>query len=105
MTTPSPNGHDDRDDAGRFTAGNRGGPGNPHARRTAEFRSAFLDAVTPEDVAAVVRALVNLATRGNVAAARELLERTCGRVPLAEPVATNDPRIQLYGKDAPVDEV
>lgn len=109
MTTPSPDGddgHDERDAAGRFTVGNRGGRGNPHARRVAEFRSAMLEAITPADVAAVVRALVVAATAGNVAAAREILERVCGRVPLAEPMTPDEPpRIQLYGREAPIDDV
>lgn len=106
MTSPSTNGHDDRDAAGRFTVGNRGGPGNPHIQRVAEFRAAMLAAVTPEDVQSVVRALVNLATRGNVAAARELLERVCGRVPLAEPLTPDEPPLmQMYGRDAPIDDV
>lgn len=107
MLEPSTNGdHEDRDAAGRFVTGNRGGPGNPHARRVAEFRAAMLAAVTPEDVRAVVRALVLAATMGNVAAAREVLERVCGRVPLAEPLTPDEPpRIQLYGRDAPIDDV
>jgi len=39
MFEPSPNGPDggsgDRDSGGRFLPGNRGGPGNPHARKVA----------------------------------------------------------------------
>jgi len=106
MDEPSVNGDNgDRDASGRFTAGNRGGPGNPHARRVAEFRSAMLAAVTPEDVKAIVRALVVAAIAGNVAAARELLERVCGRVPEVDREEEPAPLIQLYGKDAPVDAV
>lgn len=33
----------DRDARGRFVTGNPGGPGNPHARRTQELRSALSD--------------------------------------------------------------
>ena len=38
MTTPSTNGSNGRDVAGRFAAGNRGGPGNPYAKRSAAGR-------------------------------------------------------------------
>lgn len=68
-----------RDGSGRFTKGNAGGPGNPFARRAAEIRSALYDAVTVEDVAAVVRALVEAAKGGQGWAVRELLDRLLGR--------------------------
>jgi hypothetical protein len=59
--------------------GNRGGPGNPHARRVGELRSALLEAVTPADLKAVVRALIKKAKGGDVPAAREVIERTLGK--------------------------
>src|SRR5262249_52484514 len=37
-----------RDARGRFTAGNKGGTGNPFARQIAGFRKALANAVTPE---------------------------------------------------------
>ncbi len=40
MTTPSTNGSNGRDAGGRFASGNRGGPGNPYAKRTAAIRGA-----------------------------------------------------------------
>lgn len=69
----------DRDASGRFVQGNAGGPGNPHAKRVGELRTALLDTVTPEDMQAVVKALVEAAKGGDVAAARVLFERTLGR--------------------------
>lgn len=69
----------DRDASGKFAQGNPGGPGNPHAKRVGELRTALLDAVTPEDMRAVVKALVEAARGGDVAAARVLFERTLGR--------------------------
>ncbi len=68
-----------RDGSGRFTPGNTGGPGNPHAASVARLRAAMLGAVEAGDVADVVRALVALAKGGNVAAAREILDRTLGK--------------------------
>ncbi len=86
MSAPSPNGRngDGRDARGRFTTGNPGGPGNPYARRVAELRSALLDAVTPEDVAALARALLAQAKGGDVAAARLVLSYAVGRPPAVE---------------------
>ncbi len=67
-----------RDEAGRFLPGNPGGPGNPYAKQVAEVRAALLDAVTPEQVKQVVRALVDAAVKGQVAAAKVLLDRLLG---------------------------
>lgn len=49
------------------------------AAHVARFRRAMLEAITPEDVAAAVQALADLARGGDVAAARELLNRCVGR--------------------------
>ncbi len=76
MSTPSPNG---RDGQGRFTPGNPGGPGNPHAKRIGELRAAVLGAVGPEDMTAIVGKLVELARAGDVRAIREVLDRTLGK--------------------------
>lgn len=78
----------DRDShTGRFRPGNRAGRGNPHARRVARLRAEFLRSVSPEDVRVVVLALVTQAKQGNVAAVRELLDRTLGRPIEADIVA------------------
>jgi len=74
-------GHDER---GRFTAGNRGGPGNPHARKVARLRSAMLRAVSKQDIAEVIQTLVRRAKGGDTAAAKLLLERVLGQVPPAD---------------------
>lgn len=71
-----------RDASGRFAPGNPGGPGaiaHERTKRARELRQALHDAVTPEDMAAVARALVDRAKAGDVAAARELLDRIIGR--------------------------
>ncbi len=68
-----------RDHRGRFAPGNKGGPGNPYARRTALLRQAMLDAVTPEDIQAIVRQLIQKAREGDVAAARLVLAYAIGK--------------------------
>jgi hypothetical protein len=75
----SPNGPNGRDPGGRFSAGNPGGSGNPFARQVAQLRSALLEAVTPDDVRTIVLALVKKARKGDLVAAREVLDRCIGR--------------------------
>jgi hypothetical protein len=74
---PSGDGRDGR--TGRFLRGNRAGRGNPQARRVAALRAALLREVTGGDLRAAVRALIDKATGGDVAAIRELLDRCIGR--------------------------
>lgn len=77
---PLPNGSNGRDEAGRFVKGHKGGPGNPHAKRIAELKSAVLEAVSPADLKRVVEKLVYLATDGeDVAAAKVLMDRLFGK--------------------------
>jgi len=54
-------------------------PGNPHAATVAKLRAAILAAVTPEDIDAIIRALVHRAKGGDMAAAKELLDRAVGK--------------------------
>jgi hypothetical protein len=74
-----------RDAKGRFAKGNLGGPGNPHARRVAQYRRAVWHAVTDEDIEAIVRRQVEKAKEGDTAAAKLLLTYTAGK-----PVPTVD---------------
>jgi len=69
----------DRDNRGRFAKGNPGGPGNPNARHAAALRSTIREAVTPEDMAEVMRVLLDKAKAGELAAIRELFDRTIGK--------------------------
>jgi len=73
------NGADVRDGAGRFVAGNPGGPGNPIAKATASWRRALAEAVTADDLGAVLAALVEQAKAGEPWAVRELLNRCLGK--------------------------
>lgn len=79
IEAPSPNGPNGRDGAGRFLPGNGGGPGNPYAKRVAALRGAMLDAVTEDDVRAILGKLVELAKDGSAQAAKEVLDRCLGR--------------------------
>src|SRR5688572_1230512 len=70
---------DGRDGSGRFVPGNKGGPGNPFARKVGRLRSALLETVTEDDMRAVAAQLVAMARGGNLPAIKELIERTLGR--------------------------
>jgi hypothetical protein len=68
----------DRNARGQFVTGNRGGPGNPFARRVAALRSALLEAITPEQIADLVKAMYARALKGDMAAASILLRYAVG---------------------------
>ena len=79
MDTPTDKGANDRDVHGRFLPGWKGGPGNPHVRRTAQIRELLLQAVSDDDLRKIVKALVEKGKAGDVMAAREVLDRLVGR--------------------------
>lgn len=83
MSDPSTNGVNGHDDRGRFTCGNSGGPGNPHAARVARLRSLFLNCISDDDLKAIVLAVAKKAKRGDIAAVKILLEHTLGKPTLA----------------------
>ena|SRR3990172_2127122 len=76
---PSSNGHNGRDAGGRFVKGNPGGKGNPRAKQVADLRRTLLSAVTDDDLRRIVRMLIDKAVGGDVAAAREVLDRMLGK--------------------------
>ena len=83
---PSPAGASGRDPTtGQFLPGNKLGTGNPHASRGQKLRAALFDAVSPHDIHCIVRRLVGLAKRGDLTAARLILDRCFGR-----PIPTKD---------------
>lgn len=77
--TPLAAASDGRGPDGRFQAGNRSGAGNPFAKQVAALRSTLLSSVTPQAMAEITSRLVELAKEGNVAAIREVFDRTIGK--------------------------
>ena len=69
----------DRPATGRFTIGNKGGPGNPFARQVAEIRKLLLNTVPGERLAKILLAMVEKAEAGDVAAAKLVLLYTAGK--------------------------
>jgi hypothetical protein len=74
-----------RDALGRFTTGGPPGPGrpvaNPFGRYQTELRQALLAQVRPGDLRAVMRKVLQLAKRGNLAAAELVLRWSLGGPP------------------------
>jgi hypothetical protein len=75
-----------RDNKGRFTRGNKGGPGNPFAAIVAKLRKAALAVVTPEELQAVFRVLLLRAQSGHLPSMKLLFLYTLGK-----PAAAVDP--------------
>ncbi len=76
---PKPPFADGRDHNGRFTKGNPGGPGNPLGGQVARLRAALINAVSEQDMEAIIYKLVEKARSGDTAAAKVVLERCLGR--------------------------
>jgi hypothetical protein len=68
-----------RAERGRFAPGNQYAAGNPNHKRMYELRKALLDAATPEQVKVVADKMYDLATTGDVAAAKLWLEFVIGK--------------------------
>ena len=73
--TPKP----DHEANGKFAPGNRGGPGNPYARRVSELRHIILDCLGEEELSDIIHAMIAQAKKGDVAAARLLLQYSLGK--------------------------
>ena len=67
-----------RDEQGRFSAGNPGGPGGPR-RRAFALRRAAEEAISPEHIEAMIRKATRMGLEGNLSAMRLVLDRVCGR--------------------------
>src|SRR5262249_58773622 len=68
-----------RDSRGRFTKGNKGGPGNPFMRRTAAMRREVAEAFEEGELKPLMKMLMVRALQGDMAAARLVLEYTVGK--------------------------
>lgn len=94
---PSPIGPNGRDDRGRFTHGNPGGPGHPLAGAVSKLRAALIGAVSVDDMKAITRGLVDRAKGGDVEALRVLLPYLLGRpieADLLERIETLEQRLE-----------
>lgn len=90
-----------RDDQGRFSKGNRGGPGNPYARQTARLLKVIRDAVSVEDLHSITRKMVEMAQNGDTAATKILFSYVVGK-PLSagQPDLVDHDEWELHKKNA-----
>ena len=75
-------GKDGRDSKGKFQKGNtlsRGNSGGGNKEKAKKLKRALIDAVSEEDIIAVVRKMVMQAKNGDAAARKELFDRLWGR--------------------------
>jgi hypothetical protein len=94
---PPPGGKDPA--TGRFLPGNKCGRGNPHYRQLAANRTAFLEAVGPEQVRALAARLLARALEGDTDAARLVLAYAVGRPqPAADPDGADADEWRLAGQ-------
>lgn len=71
-----------RNALGQFATGNVGGPGNPLIARVQRYRQILFACLTEKAFARIVKRLIQLAEDGDLAAAKILLDRGLGRVPV-----------------------
>ena len=70
---------DKRNSNGTFAKGNKGGTGNPYARKTASLRNLFYETATDEDMKVIIQRLVADAKDGDPVARKELFNRMIGK--------------------------
>jgi hypothetical protein len=68
-----------RDAAGRYAKGNKGGVGNPFARNVAMIRKCFFSAVTENEMTCLVRLIFHMAMEGDLKAAGVLFKYMIGQ--------------------------
>ena len=71
--------NNERDARGRFIPGNKGGPGNPFARKVAELRKALVNFVTEDDMKHIAFVLKEKAMGGDLAAIKLLFQYLLGK--------------------------
>jgi hypothetical protein len=95
--SPITNGDNGRDRRGRFSRGNRGGPGNPFTRQLAEFRRALCRTVTEEDIECLARQLLERGRQGDVNAIKLLFVYAIGRpADAVDPDSLDSHEWQMY---------
>src|SRR3984957_8505813 len=91
----------DRDTGGKFTKGNAGGPGNPHARSCARMLEMFRNAISEDEMFQLCRMLFMKAVGGDISAAKIILSYKIGKpLPAPHPDSIDRDEWDHYQKDA-----
>ena len=84
--TPPENGSGGRDgQTGRFVHGNKCSPGRKRIPKSSDFRNAISQNIDPELVVKVIQQMGQMASHGNIQAAKVFLPFVLGRAPEALP--------------------
>ena len=81
MATASPSTNGSRKMNGQFGEGNKYGKGNPHAQKVAQLRTAMMEAITTDDLKAIVATLITQSKAGDIQSIKILLPYLIGAVP------------------------
>ena len=85
----------------RFTAGNRGGPGNPFARQTAALRAYLINHVTERDIQDILDILLLNAKGGHLPTIKFLFSYVLGKPkPVVEPDLLDLQEMQMMQQSA-----
>src|SRR5258708_18261737 len=85
----------------RFTAGNRGGPGNPFARQTAALRAYLINHVTERDLQDILDILLLNAKGGHLPSIKFLFSYVIGKPkPVVEPDLLDLQEMQMLQQSA-----
>jgi len=78
-----------RNKRGQFAKGNKTAKGHkdPKAEMRMDFKRWFKEAITKEDIQAIAKALVRVAKRANIRAAKEIMDRCMGKAEQAHEVS------------------
>jgi hypothetical protein len=91
----------ERQSNGRFAPGNRGGPGNPFARKTAALRAKLINLMTEQDVEDIYHVLLLNAKSGHLPAIKFLFSYVLGKPqPAVNPDALDVQEMQLLQQAA-----
>jgi len=77
------NTNDTHDSRGKFTKGNQAARGHSTKQQTKaiDFKVVFQNAITNRDMVAIAKKMVKLAKKGDIKAAKEVLDRCMGKPP------------------------
>ena len=91
----------DRDAGGKFTKGNAGGPGNPHARACAKMLEIFRNSFSEDEMLQIFRMLYVKAVSGDIGAAKIILSYKIGKpLPAPHPDSIDRDEWDHYQSDA-----
>lgn len=87
--------------SGRFAVGNRGGPGNPHARHCARMLELFRNSISDEEMHRLYRMLYTLAEAGDANATKLIFAYKIGKpLPAPNPDAIDRDEWEHYQQGA-----